>query len=141
MAQKAARSSQAGPQEEAAMAGIAELMEMPQSESKAGDGQIAHEGRNGKAQCKHGISAEIQGERPAGNSSPHQCSHRCSRECTAEFSSPVGAADARKQLLAADAEHCPSWLMEQASPSQRSGHSALPRATTVMPMQLPTGIN
>lgn len=31
----------------AAMAGIAELMEMPQSGSKAGDGQTAHEGRNG----------------------------------------------------------------------------------------------
>lgn len=47
---KAARSGQAGQsyrKNTAAMAGIAELMEMPQSESKAVDGQTAHEGRNG----------------------------------------------------------------------------------------------
>lgn len=31
--------------------------------------------------------------------------------------------------------------MEQASPSQRSRHSALPQATTVIPVQSPTGIN
>lgn len=46
VAQKAARSVQAGQghrKNTVAMAGIAELMEILQSESKAGDGQRAHE--------------------------------------------------------------------------------------------------
>ncbi|KAM6350621.1 LOW QUALITY PROTEIN: uncharacterized protein MYH16 [Alca torda] len=62
---------------------------------------------------------EIQGERPAGNSSPNQqCSHGFSHQCKAEFS-PLQweLTDTSKQLFAGGAEHCPPWLMEWASPS------------------------
>lgn len=48
MAQKAARSVQAGQghrKNTVATAEMAELTEMPQRESKAGDGQTAHESR------------------------------------------------------------------------------------------------